>query len=55
VTDLYDELFNSNRFARDKWNETEPDFDDIFEWESDDPKAEDDETELSLDEWLATN
>lgn len=54
MTDLYDELFAPNRFARDKW-ETEPDFDEIFEWESDDPKPEDDETELSLDEWLATN
>lgn len=53
MTDLYDELFNSNRFARDKWNETEPDFDALpYEDEDEEPS---DETEVSLDEWLALN
>jgi hypothetical protein len=51
MRDLYDTLYSPNRFERDKW-ETAPDFDDIFEWESDDPRPED-EDDLDLDEWLA--
>lgn len=54
MTDLYDELFNSNRFARDKWNETEPDFD-ALPYEDDEDEQSSDEDELTLDEWLATN
>jgi len=52
MRDLYDTLITdrTNR-VRDVWNETEPDFDEIFEWESDDPKENDDE-EMSLDDWL---
>jgi hypothetical protein len=52
MKDLYDTLFAPNRFGRDKWNESEPDFDEIFEWESDDPKESDGEDDLSLEEWL---
>ena len=52
MRDLYDTLFAPNRFGpADKWA-TEPDFDETFEWESDDPSPEDGEDDLSLDEWL---
>ena len=52
MRDLYDTLVTDRqRDTRDKW-ETAPDFDDIFEWESDDPRPED-EDDLDLDEWLA--
>jgi hypothetical protein len=51
MRDLFDTLVTDRqRNTRDKWA-IEPDFDEIFEWESDDPKENDDE-ELSLDEWL---
>lgn len=53
MTDLYDELFNPNRFARDKWA-TEPDFD-ALPYEDDEDEQSSDEDELTLDEWLATN
>jgi hypothetical protein len=51
MRDLFDILYAPNRFERDRWA-VEPDFDDIFEWESDDPRPED-EDDLDLDEWLA--
>jgi len=51
MRDLYDTLVTAReRNTRDKWA-IEPDFDDIFVWESDDPKENDDE-EVSLDDWL---
>ena len=49
MNDLFDTLY-ANRFDRDKWT-VEPDFDEIFEWESDDPTEADDEL-VGLDEWL---
>jgi len=54
MTDLYDEMFGSDRFARDKWS-TEPDFDETFVWEDDEPSDEDDELEISLEDWLASS
>ena len=54
MRDLYDELFAPNRFARDKWNETAPDFDEL-PYEDDEDEVTSDEDDLSLDEWLATN
>lgn len=53
MRDLFDTLVTDrlNR-TRDVWAETEPDFDEIFEWESDDPTENDDE-EMSLDDWLS--
>ena len=52
MRDLFDTLVTDrlNR-TRDVWSETAPDFDEIFEWESDDPTENDDE-EMSLDDWL---
>jgi hypothetical protein len=51
MRDLFDTLVTDRqRNTRDKWA-IEPDFDELFVWESDDPKENDDE-ELSLDEWL---
>jgi hypothetical protein len=51
MRDLYDTLVTARETrVRDKWA-IEPDFDEIFVWESDDPKENDDE-ELSLDDWL---
>jgi hypothetical protein len=51
MRDLFDTLVTDRqRATRDKWA-TEPDFDDLFEWESDDPSDADDD-ELALDEWL---
>jgi hypothetical protein len=51
MKDLFDILVTDRqRSVRDKWA-IEPDFDDIFEWESDDPTDADDD-DLSLDEWL---
>jgi len=49
MKDLYDTLFAPSRHDYDKW-ETEPDFDEISVYEDD--ELEDDESELSLDEWL---
>ena len=54
MRDLYDELFAPNRFARDKWNETAPDFDELAYEDDEDEQPESDE-ELTLDEWLASN
>jgi len=52
MRDLFDTLVTDRqRDTRDKWA-VEPDFDEIFEWESDDPRPED-EDDLDLDEWLA--
>jgi hypothetical protein len=51
MRDLFDTLvIDRQRNTRDKWA-IEPDFDEIFEWESNDPK-ENDEDDLTLDEWL---
>jgi hypothetical protein len=51
MQDLFDMMVTSReRSARDVWSETTPDFDAIFEWESDDPTPDDEE--CSLDEWL---
>jgi hypothetical protein len=51
MRDLYDTLVTDRqRNTRDKWA-IEPDFDELFVWESDDPKENDDE-EISLDDWL---
>ncbi len=51
MRDLYDTLVTDrNRATRDKWA-VEPDFDEIFEWESDDPTEVDDD-DATLDEWL---
>lgn len=53
MRDLFDTLVTDReRAVRDKWA-VEPDFDEIFEWESDDPRPEDDD-DLDLDEWLAS-
>jgi hypothetical protein len=51
MRDLFDTLVTDRmRDTRDRWA-VEPDFDEIFEWESDDPTDADDD-ESSLDEWL---
>jgi hypothetical protein len=51
MRDLFDTLVTDRqRNTRDRWA-VEPDFDEIFEWESDDPKENDDD-EMSLDDWL---
>ena len=51
MRDLFDILVTDRaRNTRDKW-ETAPDFDEIFEWECDDP-TDADEDDLTLDEWL---
>jgi hypothetical protein len=51
MRDLFDTLVTDRmRDTRDRWA-VEPDFDEIFEWESDDPKENDDD-EMSLDDWL---
>lgn len=51
MRDLFDLLVTDRaRNTRDKW-ETAPDFDEIFEWESDDP-TDADEGDPDLDDWL---
>jgi hypothetical protein len=51
MRDLFDTLVTDRETrVRDKWA-VEPDFDDLFVWESDDPTESDDD-EPSLDEWL---
>lgn len=52
MRDLYDTLVTDRaNNTRDKWA-IEPDFDELFVWESDDPRPEDEEDD-DLEGWLS--